>query len=126
MEGKGGLIAKKSRSKVRLPAGRPGSPLASLQTHAAARQLRKSLEGEIVQLQLTLHAEYWFAVAFESRAQKEAFLAAVGGHPLGDKCLDGCELAEGLGLELPEASVPYVTEDSDPKLNKLALPLEMA
>lgn len=44
-------------------------------------------------------SEYWFAVCFRSRADKEAFLAAVGGLS-GDKYLSGYELAHRLGIEV--------------------------
>lgn len=47
-------------------------------------------------------SEFWVAVCFRSRADKEAFLAAVAkGHPLsGDKYVSGYELAERLGIDI--------------------------
>lgn len=44
-------------------------------------------------------SEYWFAVCFRTRADKEKFLAAVGGLR-GDKYLSGYELARRLGIEV--------------------------
>jgi len=41
-------------------------------------------------------SEYWFAVCFTSREEKEAFLAEFGAAPLGDKYLDGSALAATL------------------------------
>lgn len=67
--------------------------------------------------------EFWFTVYFETRAQKDAFLQAVKWLKLGDKYLDGAALAEKLGVRLPDASVPYVKEKPDRKLDELALPL---
>ena len=68
-------------------------------------------------------SEYWFAVCFESRAQKETFLDALGWLDLGDKYLDGIDLPEREEIDLPEANVPYITTKPDAALNKLALPL---
>lgn len=50
-------------------------------------------------------SEFWVALCFQSRAQKEAFLRGIG-HDLvveGDKYLDGIELAKRLKVPLPEA-----------------------
>ena len=44
-------------------------------------------------------SEFWFAVCFESRAEKEAFLRAAGLFECGDKYLDGRAVAERLGIE---------------------------
>jgi len=45
-------------------------------------------------------SEFWFAVCFRSREDKEAFLAALPGSGGDDKYLDGYELAARLGIEL--------------------------
>ena len=46
--------------------------------------------------------EYWFAVCFNSRDDKEAFLKAVKANKnvMGDKYLDGYKLARLLGVEM--------------------------
>ncbi len=46
--------------------------------------------------------EYWFAVAFRTRAHKDAFLAAMELTRLGDKYIDGHALARALGVTLPD------------------------
>jgi hypothetical protein len=69
-------------------------------------------------------SEYWFAVCFQSREQKERFLLALNWVRFGDKYLDGTLLAEKLGIALPPANVPFVTEKPDRTLNELSLPLE--
>ena len=45
-------------------------------------------------------SEYWFALCFHTRAEKEAFLKALGWIDLGDKYLDGTAVAERLGVDL--------------------------
>ena len=46
-------------------------------------------------------SEYWFAVCFSSRDEKEAFLAAISGSAsLGDKYINGRLLAERLNIQM--------------------------
>jgi hypothetical protein len=51
--------------------------------------------------------EYWFAVIFEDRDQKEHFLLSLGILQHGDKYVDGRILAEALSIELPVSDVRY-------------------
>lgn len=52
-------------------------------------------------------SEYWFCVCFQSRAQKNAFLAGAGLAVIGDKYLDGTLVAQALGVDLPPEKIPY-------------------
>lgn len=45
-------------------------------------------------------SEYWFAIAFPLRDDKDSFLAEYGLHKLGDKYLDGMAVARKMGGEL--------------------------
>ena len=45
-------------------------------------------------------SEFWVAVCFTTREEKEAFLAAAGLTHLGDKYLDGHAVADTLGIDL--------------------------
>jgi hypothetical protein len=45
-------------------------------------------------------SEFWVAVCFTTREEKEAFLAAAGLAHLGDKYLDGREVAARLDIDL--------------------------
>lgn len=47
-------------------------------------------------------SEYWFAVCFESREEKEKFLKAAGVvvSMMGDKYIDGRKLAQVLGVDM--------------------------
>jgi len=58
---------------------------------------------------LATDTEYWCALCFQTREQKEAFLRALNLLTLGDKYLDGQRVARVLGVELPSADVPYNT-----------------
>ncbi len=49
---------------------------------------------------VTVDPEFWFAVCFQSRAQKEEFLEKANLSDLGDKYLNGLELAEKLGVDI--------------------------
>jgi hypothetical protein len=57
-----------------------------------------SVKKELVDFRALTDTEYWFAVCFRTREQKEAFLAAIG-QPAGEnKYLNGETLAVRLGI----------------------------
>ncbi|MBO9357760.1 hypothetical protein GG851_27540 [Bordetella petrii] len=72
---------------------------------------RKRAKDEGRRFALATDSEYWACLCFQSRAQKEAFLAALKLLPLGDKYIDGERAAKILGIELPVADVPYNTSE---------------
>jgi hypothetical protein len=71
--------------------------------------------------QTTVDSEYWFCVSFDTRAQKHAFLRALGWDGQGGKFLDGIELARQMGIVLPPtpAALRFLREDHDPGLDAL-------
>lgn len=74
--------------------------------------------------ELATDSEFWFAVCFQSREQKEAFLQALEWLTLGDKYLDGTAIARLMGIELPKVSLSNKKVKPDPKLTKLTGDLE--
>lgn len=77
----------------------------------AARGFRDRQKTEAKRLTAVTDSEYWFAVCFTTREQKEAFLKALhwdlatGGD---DKYLDGVALAQKIGVVLPPAALHAV------------------
>lgn len=67
-------------------------------------------------------SEYWVAVCFQSRAQKEEFLRNAGvTADDGDKYLDGVILANKLKIHLTPDTAPLLESGKiDPKLAKIA------
>jgi hypothetical protein len=63
---------------------------------------QKRAKDEADRYLLATDSEFWFAVCFESRDQKEMFLRAMEWMQLGDKYLDGTELARIESIELPK------------------------
>lgn len=59
-------------------------------------------------------SEFWFCIGFQNRAQKEEFLTKLGLIDLGDKYLDGVEVARALGikLETPMPEMPKFGHDT--------------
>lgn len=53
----------------------------------------------------TTDPEFWFAVCFQSREQKDDFLAATGWAALGDKYLDGLKVARLLDVPIEEIGI---------------------
>jgi hypothetical protein len=63
---------------------------------------------------LKVDTEYWFAVCFQSREQKNEFLEKMGIIHLGDKYIDGLKLSEKLGVPIKPINLP---KRNPPKLN---------
>lgn len=91
---------------------------------AVGSAFAKRAKAEAQRFKNATDSEYWFAVVFETREQKEAFLRFMKWQKEGDKYLDGIRLAEKVKCPLPAAEVPYVAAKPDKKLNELSLPLE--
>lgn len=74
------------------------APLAELDASLAANQRNRPKERQ--RRKDATDSEFWFAVCFETREQKEEFLRAVGLWEHGDKYLNGRVVAKKLGVEL--------------------------
>lgn len=72
------------------------------------KSFRERIKMENVRFQNTTDSEYWFAVCFQTREQKEAFLKAMNLFLIGDKYLDGVEVAKQLGINIPAANINYL------------------
>jgi hypothetical protein len=74
---------------------------------AVSEGFRARMRDEANRFRDSTDSEFWFAVCFQSREQKEAFLGALKVLLHGDKYVDGQVLAEALGIALPKADVRY-------------------
>lgn len=74
--------------------------LEALQNKERKKALREKLR-------VTTDSEFWCALCFETREQKDAFLQGVGVYEDGDKYIDGAAFARRLGIQLPEATIDY-------------------
>ena len=70
---------------------------------------------------MTVDPEYWVCVCFQSREQKEEFLAKAGWLDLGEKYLDGLEVARRLGV----AVLPIPLDTKTPPLAPKSLRKEV-
>lgn len=80
--------------------------------HAGRKQQAQAIE-------LANDTEYWFAMYFQSREQKEVFLQAMNWFSHGDKYIDGQFAAKIMGIELPPRPAPYKAGRLDKKLMEL-------
>lgn len=71
---------------------------------------RERIKTENSRFQNTTDSEYWFAMCFQSREQKDAFLRAMNLFLIGDKYLNGVEVAKQLGIDIPEANIKYLPD----------------
>ena len=65
------------------------------------RAFGKRTKREDERFRLAADSEYWFALCFKTREDKDAFLAAARMLPIGDKYLDGYAVARVLGIPMP-------------------------
>ena len=82
---------------------------------ALQQGFRSRSKAENDRFALATDSEYWACLCFQTREQKDRFLSALKILEFGDKYLDGRLVAERIGIELPEASVPYKPE---PRLDR--------
>lgn len=83
---------------------------------------RERAKRESERFTLATDSEFWFSIGFQSREQKEAFLAAMQWLQYGDKYLNGCHIAEDSGIKLPQVKLSDPTKKpADRKLAALAM-----
>ncbi|MGI8310685.1 hypothetical protein [Saccharopolyspora hattusasensis] len=68
---------------------------------ALAKGFRERTKREDERFRLATDSEYWFAVCFRTREDKDAFLKAARLMAIGDKYLDGYAVARTLGIPMP-------------------------
>ena len=81
--------------------------VAVAETSAVLEAFKARAKAEQERFALATDSEYWVAVCFQTREQKEHFLAVTKLLKAGDKYIDGALVAKVLGIELPPAQVPY-------------------
>ncbi len=69
---------------------------------AILKALKASEKADKKRFQVAVDSGFWFCLYFQSRAQKEAFLTAMGWLLHGDKYLNGLQIADQQGIMLPD------------------------
>ena len=64
------------------------------------KKFKASAKEEQRLFQQNIDSEYWVAICFQSREQKEEFLRLAGWLQFGDKYLDGLEVADKMGMKI--------------------------
>ncbi len=80
---------------------KPAGEVAVAEISALKKAFIDRSEKENARYTQAVDSEYWFCVCFQSRAQKDAFLKALGLTVYGDKYLDGARVAHKFGVVLP-------------------------
>lgn len=68
---------------------------------ALEQSYRDRATAERARFKRATDSEFWFAVCFTTREEKDAFLVAANLDRIGDKYLDGRAVAHELGIDLP-------------------------
>lgn len=109
---------------ISLQADDPDTGIESVDIEAeAAEEVSEILNGfkarderECARREDATDSEFWVAVCFQTRAQKEEFLRKLGLLEIGDKYLDGMEVARKLGVTLTSPVPPMPIIRIDQKL----------
>jgi hypothetical protein len=87
---------------------------------AVLQGFKDRAKAEAKRFELATDSEYWFAVCFQSREQKEQFLRGLQMLADGDKYLDGRKLAAKMGIKLNDDVAISRVPRIDPKFSGLA------
>jgi len=69
---------------------------------ATLAAFKRRVKVEYARVKSATDSEFWIAICFQSREQKDTFLQKTGLSDIGDKYLDGLQVADLFGIELPE------------------------
>jgi len=83
------------------------------------RGFRDRAKQEGKRLEDVTDSEYWVAVCFQTREQKDEFLLKAGLADLGDKYLDGMQVARVMGIKLESRMPPMPKLRLDRRLLEL-------
>lgn len=70
------------------------------------KAFRARAKNESARFEQATDSEYWVALCFQTRDQKEEFLRKINVAALGDKYLDGLIVAEALGIAIESPTPP--------------------
>jgi hypothetical protein len=79
-----------------------------LELNEVLRQFKQRAKNEEKRFVDATDSEYWFAVCFATRAEKEEFLEKIAGGTLNDKYINGRDFAKKLGITLGVQHKPTV------------------
>lgn len=107
--------AKKNPNLVSMPEGTGNAEVDALaDLDEIKRGFRERAKAENSRFENVTDSEFWFAMCFQTREQKDRFLAAMNWIQHGDKYLSGNDIAALQGIALPEANFGR----TDPKIDK--------
>lgn len=88
------------------------------QLDAIQSGFRERAKAEAERFKSTTDTGYYVTVVFQSAEQVDAFLAKAGIETPG-RFIDGLEMADAFGVDLPKATVPRMAPKIDRKLSRL-------
>lgn len=91
-------------------------PDSKKETSAILEAFKARAKQEAKRMRDATDSEYWFAVCFGNREEKEQFLHAINMIAHGDKYIDGRKLAEAMGINLDKTDFRSSVARKSPKL----------
>jgi hypothetical protein len=92
------------------------------EVNQALTRFKKSAQREKQRFADATDSEYWVALCFQTREQKEEFLRKIGWQHLGDQYLNGMLCAEAQGITLTSRIPPMPRYKIDRRYAELVLP----
>jgi hypothetical protein len=103
-----------------LPDGESAEDDCKIEMDAVRSAYADRIANQRKQVADAIDTEFWFAVYFRSREQKNQFLHAIGMLAEADKYIDGERLADTLGIDLAGGEAVFTVRDPCPKLAAIA------
>ena len=79
------------------------------------KQIKERRQARMEMFRVARDPDYWFALCFQSREQRDEFLQKSGWIDLGDKYLNGLAIARRLGLDVPPVELKPIPLRGNPK-----------
>lgn len=101
---------------IKLPEQEDPEEAATQEVSAALQHILDEKKLRRDQYRTMVDHEFWVAVCFQNREQKEEFLQKTGLIDLGDKYIDGLQVAERLNVDIQPINLPIKSVRAAPKL----------
>lgn len=95
-----------------------------VQVERIRSEFQKRADAEAKRFENATDSEFWVALCFQTREQKEEFLGKLGLTAFGDKYIDGRTVADCIGLTLESPDITYRAPRVSKRWTRMAKPAD--